>query len=254
MKKILAFAAASLAVVSLSADPQGEAVARQSFDLPKAKDTSLVATMTLIDKSGAKKVRKLEMFTRREGGQTSSLTRFLEPADVAGTKLLSVSQNGQEDQRLYLPALKKVRKIAASGKDGDFVNSDLSYYDLENREYEDNTYQLLAENETLAAFPGQVFAKVELRAKAKGTPYSKSIAWIDAANHFIYRLETYGQDGALWKVIQFTKVGTFDGVLLPLRTEVENKKRGSKTILEMTAPKVNTGLKASLFSEKTLEQ
>lgn len=255
MKKLTAILFVSLFATGVWADAAGDALAKKSYDLTKPKDASMTATMTLTDKNGAKKTRKLEMFTQETEAQSASFTRFLEPADVAGTRFLTITKKGGDsDQRIYLPALKKVRKIAASGKDGDFVNSDLSYYDLEDREYGDSEYTLLAQGEKLPAFEGRTFNKLQLVSKDKNSPYSKSIVWLDATDSFIYRVETYGKDGTLWKIIQFPKVEEFKGCLLPVRTEVENRKKGSKTVLEMTNITVNTGLKASLFSEKSLEQ
>ena len=123
---------------------------------------------------------------------------FSEPADVNGTKFLTLGHRGEDsDQRLYLPALKKVRKISASGKDGEFVNSDLWFYDLEERYFEDNTYTYLSENETIAdkAFAGMKFNKIEMKSVKSTSPYAKTIAYVNMADNFNLQTRLLRQKG-----------------------------------------------------------
>jgi hypothetical protein len=240
------------------ADSQGDEIAKAYFGLSKAADTKANATMTLLDKSGAKKVRKLEINYRETSEGKDAYLVFSEPADVAGTKFLTLSHKGADsEQRLYLPALKKTRKISASGKDGAFVNSDFYFYDLEDRHFEDNTYTFLATDQVIAdkAFEGMKFDKVEMKPVAANAPYSKTIAYANKDNHFIYKLECYDKkDGALLKTFLFVKVENLKGHLIPTQTLVTNNKAGTKTLLAMADVQVDVGAKAELFSEKNLEK
>lgn len=259
MKKILSLAIAfGLLAGAAFADAKGDEIAAKHFALKKSQDTSATATMTLIDKSGAKKVRKLEMFTKEGSGGKNSFANFLEPADVAGTKFLTLSHKGADsEQRLYLPALKKTRKISSSSKDGEFVNSDLYYYDMEDRALADNSYTLLAEGETLAdkAFAGMKFYKIEMKPVAANSPYAKAVAWVNADNYGIYKMECYDKkDGSLLKTISFVKIELVQGVLIPTQTAIKNHKKGTTTLLQLGNLKVNTGLADDVFSVKNLEQ
>jgi len=258
MKKLCAVVL-GLAVVGMAfADAKGDAIAQKYFDLKKADDTKSPAIMTLLDKSGTKKVRKLEVFYRETSEGKDAFMNFLEPADVAGTKFLTLSHKGADsEQRLYLPALKKTRKISSSGKDGEFVNSDFFFYDLEDKHFEDNTYTFVADNVTIAdkAFDGMKFNKIEMARKDGTSPYSKEIAYVNMDNNFIYKLECYDKkDGALLKTFLFVKVENIKGVLVPIQTLVSNSKKGSKTLLALTAADVNTGVKADVFSVQNLEK
>ncbi len=240
----------------LLADPQGDSIAKAYFNLKKAHDTYAVATMVIVDQDGNKKVRKLEMWTRETSDSKSALTKFLQPADVAGTKFLTLSHEGEAtDQRLYLPALGKTRKIASSDKSGKFVNSDFFYYDLEARYYADDRYTFLESGVTLPDFPGMSFSKIEMKAKSSECPYAKSIAWVNEDNHFIYRIDVFQKDdGGLWKTIKFGKVKDIDGVLIPTETLVINHRGHSKTLLVINDLRVNQGVSSSLFSVKGLEE
>ena len=87
------------------------------------------------------------------------------------------------------------------------------------------------------------------------SPYSKEVAYVNMDNNFIYKLECYDKkDGALLKTFIFVKVETIKGVLVPTQTLVSNSKKGSKTLLALTAPEVNTGVKADVFSVQNLEK
>jgi outer membrane lipoprotein-sorting protein len=261
VKKLSAmFIAVALAVgfvATVGADAKGDEIAAKYFGHTKAADTSANAVMTLIDKSGNKKVRELDMYTKDSAAGAFSFIEFQKPADVAGTKFLITPVKGADaEQRLYLPALKKTRKIASSDKSGEFVNSDLTYYDMQDRKLEDNTYTFLAENETLAdkAFEGMKFFKIEVKAKASDSPYSKSVFWINADDFHAAKVEAYdAKGGALLKTILFVKYDEQKGVKMPVQTMVTNHKKGTKTLLQLNNLKVNTGLSDTVFSVKNLE-
>ena len=259
MKKVIGILMALSLLGSVAfADAKGDEIAKKHYELKKSADTTATATMVLIDKSGAKKTRKLEMFTKEGAEGKNSFVNFLEPADVAGTKFLTLAHKGADsEQRLYLPALKKTRKISASSKDGEFVNSDFYYYDMEERVFEDNSYTFLAEGEVLAdkAFTGMKFFKIELKPKAANAPYAKAIAWVNADNYGIYKMECYDKkDSSLLKTITFPKLELVQGGLIPTQTMVVNHKKGTQTLLQLANLKVNTGLKDDVFSVKNLEQ
>jgi hypothetical protein len=256
-RQILAGLCIALAV-SAFADTKGDEIAKAYFDLSKAADTKANATMTLIDKSGGKKIRQLEINYRETAEGKDSYLVFSSPADVAGTKFLTISHKGTDsEQRLYLPALKKTRKISSSGKDGTFVNSDFYFYDLEERYFDDSTYTFIAGDVTIAdkAFDGMKFDKIEMKPKAANSPYSQTIAYVNQADHFVYRLECYDKkDGALLKTFLFIRVENLKGHLIPIQTLVTNNKNGTKTLLAMTDVQVDVGANAELFTEKNLEK
>jgi hypothetical protein len=256
-KHIIAGVCLALAA-TVFADAKGDEIAKAYYGLSKAADTKASATMTLIDKGGAKKVRQLEINYRETSEGKDAYLVFSAPADVAGTKFLTLAhKGGDSEQRLYLPALKKTRKIASSGKDGSFVNSDFSFYDLEDRRFEDNAYAFVASGVAIAdkAFEGMKFDKVEMKPVDANAPYSKCVAYANQDNHFIYKLECFDKkDGALLKTILFVKVENLKGHLIPTQTLVANNKTGSRTLLAMSDVQVDAGVKAELFSEKNLEK
>lgn len=241
----------------LNADDRGYEIAKRSDSLKEPATRSMVGVMQIRDASGAQRMREMRMYIKKtEGGEYSSM-EILKPADVAGTKFLSIPlEGGETDQRLYLPALKKIRKIASGGKSGDFVNSDFSYYDLEDHAFEDFTYTFLSEGDAIPdpIFAGKKFYRLESRSKKNNAPYVKVVAWIDMESYFTYRLETFDKaDGGLWKVFTITKTETIKGMLVETETVVENRKRGSSTVLRASEVKIDGALPKDIFSVKSLE-
>jgi hypothetical protein len=256
-RQIIAGLCIALAATAF-ADAKGDEIAKAYYGLSKAADTKAAATMTLIDKNGGKKVRKLEINYRETAEGKDAYLVFSTPADVAGTKFLTLAHKGADsEQRLYLPALKKTRKISSSGKDGAFVNSDFYFYDLEDRHFEDNAYTFIAGGVTIAdkAFEGMKFDKIEMKPVDTNAPYSKCVVYANQDNHFIYKLECFDKkDGALLKTIMFVKVENIKGHLIPTQTFVANNKNGTKTLLAMENLQVDVGSNPELFSEKNLEK
>ncbi len=255
MKKInLILGLLFLACMSIFADEKGDEIATKSHNLKSAKDTYSEAEMILIDKKGNKKSRKIVMYGKDTPKGANSFVEFVEPADVKGTKFLTIgNKNGSDEQRLYLPALKKVRLIgnSSSSKSGKFMGSDLSYYDMENRSQEDfiYTYQ---KDET---YNGKDCFVVKTEPKDPESPYAYSMIWVSKDDYFTYKLECYDKkDGSLCKVIVMAEVKVIDGVIMPVKTVVDNKKDGTKTLLSLSNVKINTGIKDDIFTVQNLEK
>jgi hypothetical protein len=250
--------ACGTAASGLFADARADEIIKATLDRKTPGDTSATSTMTITDRSGVTKVRKLKEVSKETPEGSKAYVEFVEPADVSGTKFLTVSKKGAEtDQRLYLPALKKVRKISSSSKDAEFLGSDLCYFDMEKRYFEDGVYSLLAEGETLteSAFAGMKFAKIGTTFKASNAPYSKTVTWINLADYIPYKTECYDKkDGALLKTITIDEVKTIKGFAMTTKTTIVNHKKGSKTEMTLADIAVDTGIKDGEVSLKRLEQ
>jgi outer membrane lipoprotein-sorting protein len=242
----------SLATVfSIMADEKGDEIARKNDGLKKSNDMYSESTMILIDKNGNRKTRKFVMYTKEAPNGRNSFSEFVEPADVKGTRFLSIGNKKDEDeQRLYLPALKKTRLIASNSKDGKFMGSDLTYYDMEERQFSDFTYAYIKDEQ----YQGKDCSVIEMKPVKTNSPYSRSVVWISKADNFAYRMDIYDKkDGELMKTIVFVEVKNIDGVLVPVKTAVDNKKEGTKTLIQMDNVKINKGIPDKIFSVQNLE-
>lgn len=244
--------------VSLMADPKGDEAIQKYYQRAKPQDVSSIAEVTLFDKNGNTKYREFKMSTKTSSRGYMLFIEVLKPADVAGTKMLVIPTNdGGTEQRLFLPILKKVRKIALSDRSGEFVNSDFSYFDLEDKQFKDGTYVLLGEGETLSEpeFSGMKFDKIEETFKSSTAPYNKAILWVNATDHELYKMDCYDRkDGQLFKTFLFTKFLRQGAQSWHITYSGINHKKGSRTLIEYKNVVLNAGLSDSDFSVQKLEK
>jgi outer membrane lipoprotein-sorting protein len=237
------------------ADKKGEEIAKKNFDLKKSDDMTGNTKMILIDKDGNKQVRIIKMFTKKGAYGTNSFAEFIEPADVKGTKFLTiVEKNGENVQRLYLPALKKVRRIASDNKDGKFMGSDLYYFDMEDHKFEDFTYEFVSENETLNVkdYAGMKFYIIKAYPVDKNAPYAYIKKWISMDNYLAYQSIPHDKKGNPEKIVIIFNVENIQGVLVPKKTLVINQKEKHQTLMTIEDIKINTGLKDNIFEVQNL--
>ena len=138
---------ASLTLSSLMAITAQE-IAQKVHDRDDGDNSTSKMKMTLIDKNGKKRVRDLKTYTKDKGEDKLKLMFFLTPADVRNTGFLTYDyedSNKDDDQWLYLPELKKVKRIASSDKSSSFMGSDFTYSDMTSRNVDDYTYKIMKE-------------------------------------------------------------------------------------------------------------
>lgn len=252
MKKIIiGIFCGLISAFMLNADQKADEIMRKNYGLQKADDSYAVATMVLIDKRGNRKTRKVVMYTQQTEKGENTFIEFLEPADVKGTRFLTIgNEEGDDDQRLYLPALKKVRKISSSSKSGKFMGSDLYYYDMEDRGFNDGAYRYIKDE----VFNGRDSWVIEVIPKDKDAPYSKTQVWVSKDNYFANKIDAYDKKGKLLKTILFLEVQEINGVLTPIKTVVDNYQDEHKTLLSVEQTVVNGGVDSSIFSIQNLEK
>lgn len=254
-RKTMVFFLILSTISAVFADKRGEEIAKKMYDLKKADDMVGTTKMVLIDKDGNKQIRVLKMFTKEGQYGTNSFAEFIEPADVKGTKFLTlVEKNGEDVQRLFLPALKKVRRIASDNKDGKFMGSDLYYFDMEDHDYEDFTYEFVAENEALNIkdYADKKFYIIKAIPKDPDSPYSYIKAWVSMENYFAYQTMPYDKKGIPEKIMISFNVENIQGVLISRKNLIVNQKEKHQTLMTIEDVKINTGLKDNIFEVQNL--
>ena len=162
-------------------------------------DTVAELTMILGNAKGDETVRKLKVKTLegRSDGDKSMLI-FNAPPDVRGTALLTFAHKiGNDDQWLFLPALKRVKRIASNNRAGSFMGSEFAYEDLSAQEVEKFTYRYIGE-ETL---DGADCFIVERRPVDKKSGYTRQVVWYDQEQYRILKVDFYDRKDALLKTM-----------------------------------------------------
>ncbi len=220
---------------------------------PDGDDRKSTMKMTLVNRRGRKRIREVVFYIKDYGKDQKSIMVFRKPADVKGVGFLSWSYNEankDDDKWLYLPALKKIRRISGSSKNDYFMGTDFTYDDMGDRSVNDDTYKLLKE-EKLDNFQCWV---IEAKPKDKDDMYSKRIIWIRKDIYMAVKVKYFDKWASQIKTLKVSMIKKQDGFWTAFKMEMDNKQEKHKTILEMKKVQYNQNLKNSLFRVSTLER
>ncbi len=261
MKSLYKLVLTSLLVISMSGlvaaetpEEKGLRISKES----KAKDlgwTDSKATLEMILKNqhGQTSVRKMRLKSmEQENDGDKSLTIFDSPSDVKGTAFLSFSHpNGNDDQWLYLPALKRVKRISSRNKSGSFMGSEFSFEDLTSFEVEKYRYEYVKDE----VVDGENCWVVIQYPLDKYSGYKKRIVWIDQSEYRIRKTDFYDRKDSLLKTLTLSNfVLHADKYWRPQDLEMINHQSGKSTTLHYTDFTLKTGLNAKEFNKNALKR
>jgi outer membrane lipoprotein-sorting protein len=213
------------------------------------KDFTTTARMILSNAQGQSSTKELEVKTLEVPGQgEKSLLVFNAPADTKDTVLLSYSYKSRaDDQWLYLPAMKRTKRIASGNKSGSFVGSEFSYEDISPQQVEKYTYKYLKE-ESQGGQACHVIERYPVDKKSSG--YTRQILWIDKAEYRPLKAENYDRKDSLLKTLTFSNYKKYAGKFWrPLSMAMVNHQTGKKTTITYAEYKFGTGLNESQFDQ-----
>lgn len=215
--------------------------------------------MVLIDKRGKQRVRELRSFRKDRDPDELSMMFFLSPADVEDTGFLTYDfddADKDDDQWLYLPALKKTKRIASSDKSGSFMGSDFSYADMTDRPLEKYEYELIKEGE-LDGHPVWIIQSTPIdEEEIDETGYTKSIQFVRKDNHVVVQAKIWVKKGKRNKYMKVEELEQIDGIWVPTvmtMTTKKGKQTLHKTILTTSDVKFGQDLDYDMFSVRGLE-
>ena len=197
--------------------------------------------MEIFDKMGRSRVRKIVSRVKDSDGISKSHVEFIEPEDVNGVQFLTVGNpNGEDFQWLYMPASGILNQISGSSRRGSFMGSDFSFEDLTVGQVDDGAHSLLPEasvtigGSAIAVYVVQSVPKAELK-----SAYTKILTYIEKDRFMPRKVEFFGKKGQHVKTMSILEVKDHGGVMVPMRTTMENLKRGTKTEVRVENVRVN---------------
>ena len=235
------------------------ALMQKSLDSTKAQASVSSATFTLVAPDGSTRRRLTTGYTKLQanGIDNMRVVQFLAPADIKGTATLLVEHADREDDLwVYLPALRKVRRLTASNKKDSFFGTEFSYGDMIGHKIADWTHRRLRE-ETLDQTPCDVIESTPKSDAARAdSGYSRRLTWVRQDNHAPVRVDAWDLAGQPLKRLQFAELrpaGTA-GAWQPMRMTAENLQTGHRTLIELTRFEADLALDAQRFTPRALEQ
>ena len=247
MKKSIIFLCLSVALLAQS----GEEVAKRAYENISGYQSSISkTTMVLKNTEGDENIRKLEMKKLEEENGDRSLLVFLYPNDLKDTKLLSYEVIGGDDKQwLYLPALKRVKRISSRNKSGSFMASEFSYEDISSQNYKNYSYPKDAKRVTK---DGVKYFEVLRLPKDKHSGYSKQIIYIDTKENLARFGEYFDKQGRLLKKIAFENYVLLDGVYRVHKIVIKNIQNQKESTLTWDSDTIKARLSKKDFSKRVL--
>lgn len=210
--------------------------------------------MTLIQKSGHKRVRKLESWAMDVGKDTKKIMFFTYPGDVKGTGFLTWDYDNSakvDDKWLYLPAMKKTRRISGkSSKTDYFMGSDFTYNDMSTRSVDEEKHKLLRE-EVLDGYKCWV---VESVPNDKDEIYARRVTWIRQDCLMAVKAEYYDKLDKLHRQLAISSIDKVQGFWTMHLMQMENVQTGHKTVIRTNNQRFNVKLSPNLFTVSKLEK
>jgi outer membrane lipoprotein-sorting protein len=214
-------------------------------------DFSANLVMVLRNSHGDETTRDMRSRTlEQDDDGDKALVIFDSPGDVRGTAFLSFTHKEEsDDQWLYLPALKRVKRIASSNKSGPFIGSEFAYEDISSQEVEKYTYRYIRDE----SFDGRDHFVVERDPVDPKSGYSKQIVWADKEHYRPWKIEYYDRGGKLLKTLTFSGYQVYlDRYWRANRWTMVNHQTGKSTILEWSDYVFRNGYSDRDFNKNAL--
>ncbi len=237
----------------------GPAIAAKSDRARRATTEHQVMKMVLENSRGQQRIRTIEGWSHElSDAEEHRFARFLEPSDVRDTTLLTYDYDEKDDDIwLYLPALKKIKRILSSNKTDYFMGSDFTYEDMENLDLVNWTYKLTG-SETIDGVDCYVLEEAPNNdEEAKDSGYTKRVSWIAKSDFIPRRIEFYDKKKRLSKRMGFEDIRpTSDSDPRPRahKMTMENFITKHKTVLFFEKLDLDVEVDDDVFSQRNLRQ
>lgn len=241
-------------VLAETAEEKGLAIFQESevrgngFD-----DFSADMEMILKNRQGDESRRSIRIFGLEvDGDGDKTLAIFDTPADVKGTAMLTYSYRlADDDQWLYLPALKRVKRIASRNKSGPYMGSEFAYEDIGSQEVEKYTYKYLRDEQ----LNGQPHFVVERYPVNKYSGYTRQVVWLDQAEYRLQKIDFYDRKNALLKTLTQSDYNKYlENHWRPGEMFMVNHQTGKTTLISWHNYKFRTGLGEDDFRVNNLKR
>jgi outer membrane lipoprotein-sorting protein len=223
------------------------------YNRPTGNDQQADLTMSLINSRGDERVRTIRQFTKDFGTMEKKIMFFKSPADVRNTSFMNWSyddENKDDDQWIYLPALKKIKRISSDSKSDYFMGSDFTYDDLGDRHPSQDTHKLIGEE----MINGESCYVVESIPKDEDYMYSKTVTWIIKDKWIGLKKDFYDEDEDLLKILTVKKFENISGYWIILSTEMHNVQKNHRTLIQLSNVTLDSGISDTQFTERMMRR
>ena len=234
-------------------DLTGLEVIQNVYNRPTGNDMAGNLIMTIENSRGNQRVREIKQFVKSVKSGEKKIMFFLSPADVKNTSFMtwSYDEKGKsDDQWIYLPALKKVKRISSDSKGDYFMGSDFTYDDLGDRHPMDDTHTILRKE----VVNGEETIVIESVPKDEEYMYSRTVTWVIKDSWIGLKKEFYDEDDELLKILTVEGQKSFGDVIILTKVKMNNVQRNQFTIMEFSDVQIDTGIPNNKFTERMMKR
>ena len=222
----------------------GLEIIQKVYDRPTGNDQEGELTMTLINKRGDQRVREIKQYVKDFGDLEKKIMFFMSPADVRNTSFMSwgYDESGRDDdQWIYLPALKKVKRISSDSKSDYFMGSDFTY---------DDNHKILREEN----IDGENCYVVESIPKEEEYMYTRTVTWIIKDKWIGLKKEFYDEDEEHLKTLSVKKYDKIKDYWIITNSQMHNVQKDHTTDMKLENLKIDIGIADNKFTERMMKR
>jgi len=241
--------------------PSGDEIARKLHERPDGRTAVRTLTMTPVNRRGKVRKRRLRSWRKDDPeGVRRSLLVFESPPNIRDSAFLTwdyPESEREDDQWIYLPALRKVRRIPAAKRGGRFFGTDFSYDDIKTEgrgQIEDYRHRALGSEvvDGRRCYVVEAVPVDERRAAELG--YGRVLQWVDPTNWMIRKTRIWDERGRELKTVFYREIRRVDGIWTALRVEAENHRNGHRTVLEFSELRYDVPVDDARFRRESLKR
>ncbi|WP_230391593.1 MULTISPECIES: outer membrane lipoprotein-sorting protein [unclassified Oceanispirochaeta] len=230
----------------------GTEIAQNAHDVESADTVHSVVQMDLISKDGSVDSRIIEEWSMEKDELKSIVMAFHKPASVANTRFLQIENESRADDKwIYLPALKRVRRIASSDGDKSFMGTDMTYDDMDSREVEQDSHEMMGE-EKIGSW--DCYKVKGSAVDPADSQYSYRITWFDKDTFVPVKVEMYDKKEVLLKVMEVKDLQKVDNYWTPMDVMLKNVQTNHATQIKMLKIVHDQAINPRLFTTNFLEK
>lgn len=213
--------------------------------------------LSITDQKGSTRTRQL-IYLQKDRGKDERLTLyFTGPGDVKGVGFQSVSYDEaagrDDDQWIYMPAFRQVRRIASSDKRGSFMGSEFAYIDLDKLRVTDYQQRLIGEEQVLGRSCYVIERTPRSSAVVDKTGYSRTSVWVDKETFLVLKQTYYDAKGVLFKAMEVKALEEIQGIWTVMQSDMQDFVSKKSSSLTFSNVKYDVGLSEQLFQRDVLK-
>lgn len=230
-------------------------IAEKSTQVIASDAMEMTSTLKIYDDKGNIRTRQISNSTKKFGTVTKTLIKFLSPADVKGTSMLIYdNENKDDDMWVYLPSLKKTRRIVSSEKSSSFMGSEFSNSDMSKPNMLDFNFKLLGTE----VLNGKTCYKIESSCKTKEIEliekFTKKISFIEKDTYLINKVDSYDKDNKLIKTLTYSNYKKLsNGKYMAYKMVAQNHKTNRKSEVIVDKYVESSSLPETYFTSTNLQ-